>query len=422
MSGTAAFGLSPSCVNAYVQAYLPVYCHVTLPKPTQGRRLDMSRYSDDAEKSAGLPVIDLFSGAGGLSLGAARAGFRLRAAVELEPNAYRAHKVNFPSTIHLRRSVARISGSDLLRLSGIAKKEDFGLIGGPPCQGFSVIGRRDAADPRNRLFVHFFRIVAETRPLFFVAENVPGILAEGNDRVRERALELVPKYHVTGPLTIAANDFGAPTSRERVFFIGVDRTRMAQLDASLFEPSAPETVLVRDALAGLPVRINPVSSTDGWRKVSVERAGPFADRLWGHVPSGVGDAAALDRLRTKRQASGNLGTVHSIKVASRYAAVGYGEIDHITKSRRLDPNGLCPTLRAGTGPEKGRFQAVRPLHPSQDRVITPREAARLQGFPDWFQFSHTRWHSFRMIGNSVSPILAEGLLTIIQRVLQEERT
>jgi DNA (cytosine-5)-methyltransferase 1 len=381
----------------------------------------MPPHSDDAERNGRLPIIDLFSGAGGLSLGTARAGFDVRAAVELEPNAFRAHKVNFPSAVHLRRSVARLSGSDLLHLSGIGKKEDFGIIGGPPCQGFSVIGRRDAADPRNRLFVHFFRIVAETRPLFFVAENVPGILAKGNNRVLESALELVPKYHVTGPLTIAANDFGAPTSRERVFFIGVDRTRMARLGVALFKPPAPETVLVRDALAGLPVRINPFSPTDGWRKVSVKRVGRFAERLWGHVPQGVGDAVALGRLRTKQQANGNLGTVHSTEVARRYAAVRYGEIDHITKSRRLDPNGLCPTLRAGTGPEKGRFQAVRPLHPSQDRVITPREAARLQGFPDWFQFSHTRWHSFRMIGNSVSPILAEGLLTIIQQALQEER-
>ncbi len=282
----------------------------------------MPLHSEDAGRTVALPVVDLFSGVGGLSLGAARAGFDVHAAVELEPNAFRAHKVNFPSAVHLRRSVARLSGSDLLRLSGIEKKSDFGLIGGPPCQGFSVIGRRDAADPRNRLFIHFFRIVAETRPLFFVAENVPGILADVNARVRGRALALVSKYHVTGPLTIAANDFGAPTSRQRVFFIGVDRTRMTELDAALFTRSEPETVLVCDALAGLPVRINPFSSTDGWRKVSVNRTGAYADRLWGHVPPGVGDATALDRLRTKEQASGNLGTVHSPEVARRYGAVG----------------------------------------------------------------------------------------------------
>jgi DNA (cytosine-5)-methyltransferase 1 len=128
----------------------------------------------------------------------------------------------------------------------------------------------------------------------------------------------------------------------------------------------------------------------------------------------------LERLRTKGEASGNLATRHSAIVAERYAAVDTGKIDIITKSRRLDSNGFCPTLRAGTGFERGRFQAVRPLHPTEDRVITPREAARLQGFPDWFQFSSTRWHSFRMIGNSVSPIVAERLLAVIWRALKEE--
>lgn len=378
----------------------------------------MSSHSD-IEQGERLPVIDLFSGVGGLSLGAARAGFDVRAAVELDPNAFSAHKANFPSTIHLRRSVARLSGGDLLRLSRLRTGDDFGLVGGPPCQGFSVIGRRDAADPRNGLFVHFFRLVAETRPLFFLAENVPGILAEANAPVRKAALDLAKSYRITGPLTIAASDYGAPTSRERVFFIGFRKNRIDLIDESLFEVPRSDAVLVRDALAGLPVRIDPLLHLDGWRKVSVKRTGPFADRLWGHIPPGVGDATALDRLRSKNEASGNLGTVHSPKVARRYAAVRHGEIDHITKSRRLDPEGLCPTLRAGTGPDRGRFQAVRPLHPSQDRVITPREAARLQGFPDWFQFSHTRWHSFRMIGNSVSPILAEGLLSIVRNIVEE---
>jgi DNA (cytosine-5)-methyltransferase 1 len=204
-----------------------------------------------------------------------------------------------------------------------------------------------------------------------------------------------------------------------VFFIGIRKSRIDAIDEALFTAPKTELVLVRHALAGLPVRIDPMLHADGWRKVSVKHDGPFGERLWGHVPPGVGNAAAIDRLRSKNEASGNLGTVHSPEVLRRYALVAHGEIDRVTKSRRLDPKGLCPTLRAGTGPDRGRFQAVRPLHPSQDRVITPREAARLQGFPDWFQFSHTRWHSFRMIGNSVSPILAEGLFAVVRRIIQE---
>jgi len=89
-------------------------------------------------------------------------------------------------------------------------------------------------------------------------------------------------------------------------------------------------------------------------------------------------------------------------------------MDKISKFPRLRWDGLCPTLRAGTDKHKGSYQAVRPIHPDEDRVITPREAARLQGFPDWFQFSPTKWHSFRQIGNSVSPFVGEAVLDVIR--------
>jgi len=112
--------------------------------------------------------------------------------------------------------------------------------------------------------------------------------------------------------------------------------------------------------------------------------------------------------------------VHSTRVAERYAMTAQGKYDPVSRSYKLYPNGFCPTLRAGTGPDHGSFQAVRPLHPTEARVITPREAARLQGFPDWFQFSPTKWHSFRQIGSSVSPIIAERILAVVLRALEPE--
>ena len=119
--------------------------------------------------------------------------------------------------------------------------------------------------------------------------------------------------------------------------------------------------------------------------------------------------------------SGCLGTRHSEKVTRRYKNLKHGGRDKISKTSRLDPKGFCPTLRAGTGKDRGSFQAVRPIHPSEDRVITPREAARLQGFPDWFRFDSTKWHSFRQIGNSVSPILAESILTKIYKAMSMKK-
>ena len=97
--------------------------------------------------------------------------------------------------------------------------------------------------------------------------------------------------------------------------------------------------------------------------------------------------------------------------------LGYGKQDKVSKSTKLKPNGFCPTLRAGTGPDKGSYQAVRPIHYKHARVITPREAARLQGFPDWYQLPETIWHGFRQIGNSVSPIAAEQVLSAIYQKL-----
>ena len=117
-------------------------------------------------------VIDLFSGAGGLSLGASRAGFDVGAAIEIDKHAMATHKSNFPKTIHIQEDILLLTGDSILRKSKIKKDDLVGVIGGPPCQGFSAIGHGDVNDTRNRLFVKFFEIVSELQPVFFVAENV----------------------------------------------------------------------------------------------------------------------------------------------------------------------------------------------------------------------------------------------------------
>ncbi|HFX4291534.1 TPA: DNA cytosine methyltransferase, partial [Escherichia coli] len=109
-------------------------------------------------------------------------------------------------------------------------------------------------------------------------------------------------------------------------------------------------------------------------------------------------------------------------VKARYSSILPGMVDPVSKSKCLLWDGLCPTLRAGTGSDKGSHQAVRPLHPEEGRVITVREAARLQGFPDWFVFHHTKWHSFRMIGNSVSPLMSKHIMGEIYDALNNIET
>lgn len=367
-------------------------------------------------------VVDLFSGAGGLSLGAARAGFVVRGAIDNDPEAISTHKRNFSATIHLSTSVSELTGQRLRKLLDLNNGDLTGIIGGSPCQGFSAIGRRDKDDARNKLFSEFFRIVAKARPKFFLAENVPGIMRDENSDVRNKAFSYIEdKYVILPHLVIKANEYGAPTTRTRIFFFGYLQDEIEPLTVKDFKPPSDiEKVFVKDALRGLPVKINPKwqKEEQGWQIVRACGNGYYTSRLQGHVPPGVGDPIALSCLKNESLVSGSLGTVHSKEVAKRYAKIETGKSDPISKAFRLDPHGFCPTLRAGTGSDHGSYQAVRPLHPIENRVITPREAARLQGFPDWFQFPPTKWHSFRQIGSSVSPIVAERLLTVVRKALE----
>jgi len=365
-------------------------------------------------------VVDLFSGAGGLSLGAARAGFCVKGAVEIDPEAISSHKKNFPLTLHFQTDISTLNGNRLRDLFELHNGDLTGIIGGPPCQGFSSMGKNDTNDVRNSLFSGFFRIVSEAKPKFYLAENVPGILKEKYSGIIREAYSFVEEqYIMLPPLVLAASDFGAPTTRTRVFFIGYRRDEMNPITRETLSYSEKETTHVKDALEGLPTLISPTWQTEAesWRVVEVAGNGFFASRLHGQIPYGMGDPSAIERLKKERKVSGFLGTKHSKEVATRYANIENGKSDPISKSYKLKPDGFCPTLRAGTGSDHGSFQAVRPLHPTEPRVITPREAARLQGFPDWFQFPPTKWHSFRQIGSSVCPIIAEHILGTIRKAI-----
>ena len=364
-------------------------------------------------------AVDLFSGCGGMSLGAARAGFCVAGAVDADARALRSHKLNFPNSVHFLGDLAGMPGSEVLEKLKIRAGEVAVLVGGPPCQGFSTIGKRNPLDERNLLIADFLRIVREIRPSAFVLENVPALLHERYRPLLDAALlPLESDYDILDPHLLRATDAGAPTVRTRLFVVGF-RKSSATL-ASDFWPSVQTArpPVVREALDGLPVEVTPdwAASRGGVRTVHIHRQGAFFQAACARIPASTGDPKALE-LYSKNLVTGCIGTKHSDALIRRYAELSYGEADEKTKSVKLDPRGYCPTLRAGTGPERGSFQAVRPIHYLRPRVITPREAARLQGFPDWFQFDQTKWHSFRQIGNSVSPLVAEFVLGRVRKVL-----
>lgn len=370
-------------------------------------------------------IVNLFSGAGGFSLGAKRAGFDIAGSIEIDPKAISVYNKNFPDTPFWMKDISTISATDILKRFDLKVRGIDGIIGGPPCQGFSHMGNNDSEDPRNQLFINFFQIVKATVPKFFLAENVPGILSPKNDKFIKQALSKVEdKYRILPPMKLVAKEFGVPTTRKRVFFFGYLEDEINSIESTEFEAANAKLVCVKDALKGLPQEIDPLwlQEEDGWQKIEKVVEGDFGSKLYGQIPDGVGDAEAITRLQKKSEVSGCLGTRHSDRVLDRYSKIKPSEIDRISRSRRLNSNGFCPTLTAGTDSNKGSYQAVRPLHPTENRVITPREAARLQGFPDWFQFHPTKWHSFRQIGNSVSPILAEHILSVIKNALHRSLT
>ena len=376
-------------------------------------------------------VIDLFAGAGGLSLGAARAGFNISAAVEVDTHAMDSHRANFPHAVHIQRDIMTLNGQELLRLAGIHQEELTGIIGGPPCQGFSSIGHGNVNDFRNRLFVKFFELIEDLQPTFFLSENVPGIMNSKYDDTRNEAFGHVANYNILDPICVKANEYGAPTTRMRYFFVGyLLNGRIEPIiskDIIRMQVCNNERTNVRKALEGLPgdIRYRKKNSS-GLKKLTQnysnanaqhEQSDFFYQRVTGMIPYNVGNQEYINTYQIRHIVNGFYPTKHATDVRARYARLAFGQQDRVSKSTRLDPEGYCPTLRAGTGPEKGSYQAVRPIHYNYARVITPREAARLQGFPDWYKLPNTIWHGFRQIGNSVSPIVAEQVLSAIYQKL-----
>ena len=369
-----------------------------------------------------LIVLDLFSGGGGFALGASLAGFRVAGSVDIDPTLVSAHADNFPNTHLLVADLMETPSSDVLDQMDLDKEDICGIIGGPPCQGFSQIGRRDPKDPRNALVGRFFRIVEEIQPPFFVFENVPGILDSRYLTVLETVLSRTRKtYRILGPELLTATECDAPTVRTRVMIVGFRTAK--RVDVILPRTEKP-TLTVQDAIADLPRpdhKVQPGEEALGWAKYPSAGAGSiseYAVRMRGAPPEGLGSP----RVRASWAnglVSGFHPTLHSNAVVKRFKAVAPGSRDRVSRFPRLRWDAPAPTLRAGTGPTRGSFQAVRPIHPSQDRVISVREAARIQGFPDWFRFHKTKWHSFRMIGNSVSPPMARAVLTQIRHTLTD---
>lgn len=364
-------------------------------------------------------VIDFFCGAGGMSLGFEQAGFDVALGVDIDGYHVATHERNFPYGKALCASILNLDGKQIRKMIDTDREIDL-VVGGPPCQGFSHMGLRDLKDPRNSLIDHYIRLVLELRPKAFVMENVPGMLSGETRAILEAVVRVARKngYNTTSPVRVLdAADFGVPQQRRRLFLLGVRK----DIGEGIPYPNGksdgqPDRPTVIHAIADLPV-------IERHEELYRENDALFAKKpesTYANVARGLADDPSdlsRPRLWKKEICSGCLRTRHAPKTIELYAATPPGDTVPGHKLPRLDPNGICPTLRAGSDSTHGSYTAPRPIHPKYPRCITSREAARLHGFPDWFAFYPLKWHAYRQIGNAVCPPVARAIGYAIRSVL-----
>lgn len=373
--------------------------------------------------------IDLFAGAGGMSLGFEQAGFDIAAAVEIDPVHCAVHKFNFSNTVVIPRSVSGLSAQEICVAAGIGTREIDCVFGGPPCQGFSLIGQRILDDPRNNLVLEFVRIVAELKARTFVFENVKGLTLGKHRAFLEELVTAFDKagYVVRLPwLVLDAARYGAPQHRQRLILFGArkgealpdyplpicnaadDRRPLASL------PTGPTCM---DALNDLPDAdgFQTLIESDSVRTNNYGKPSTYAAELrmlqndaWHFGYAREWNPAAL---------TSSARTSHSSISRQRFTETTTGGVEPISRFFRLSPDGLSNTLRAGTDGTRGAFTSPRPIHYRYPRCITVREMARLHGFPDWFRLHATKWHGARQIGNAVPPPLARAIASSVVRSL-----
>lgn len=358
-------------------------------------------YPNDEEVRA----CDLFAGAGGFSLGAFLAGINVSAAVEWNKHACATYRSNLITTgltdaILFEGDIANLSPTDMRREAGFDEYPCDILLGGPPCQGFSAHRLKDSGvgDPRNLLLLRYFEYVRILRPMFFLVENVPGLLWPRHADFLEEFYSLADAadYGVLPPTVLNARDFGVPQNRRRVFILGFDRKRTAA--PPNWPPKPSHSAQGAD------------DGTLPWQPAAVAFEQPSIpsdpnDIHMNHGPELLATFARTPLNGGSRRQSGRVLPCHTKHVGHHDV---YG---------RIDPTSPAPTMTtACINPSKGRF-----VHPTEHHGITLRQAARIQSFPDWFNFEGGIMAGGVQVGNAVPVALAKALLEPMRAAVLEVR-
>ncbi len=343
------------------------------------------------------------------------------ASVEYDPIHAAAHLFNFPECAVLARSVVGLTGIEIRQAANIGNKRVDVVFGGPPCQGFSLIGQRALDDPRNALVQEFVRIVRELDANYFVFENVKGLTVGTHKKFLEELIETFREigYNVRLPWRVLnAVAYGTPQDRERLILLGAKKgLKLPDYPIATTARSGSDTYLPAMALGPTCAdALNDLPNAEDFEELN--ESDEVVVNNWGALSKYAAEIrcsnSASWHFGYRRKWNSNLLTAsnrsnHTDISRRRFAATQQGKVEPISRFLKLVPEGVCNTLRAGSDAARGAFTSPRPIHYRFPRCITVREMARLHGFPDWFRFHVTKWHGARQVGNAVPPPLARAI-------------
>ena len=357
-------------------------------------------------------AIDLFCGAGGLSEGFRQAGWQILAGNDIDPVAGRTFEETHSETQFLHGPIEDISAHEFLTVAGIEKDELDCLIGGPPCQAFSVYNhQRGMHDKRSGLFHEYLRIVEGLMPKWVVMENVTGITSVGGGQAVEEIISGLGNlgYNVETRI-LRAEEYGVPQERRRIFFLGNRLGLPIGWPEPTHGPGLKPYVTVWDAIGDLPPLMNGEIPDHPLPYRTAPKSEYQANLRGNAIHVGNHAAPCLAPINLKRMKYiPEGGSWRDVPFELLPAGMKRARrCDHTKRYGRLRKEGLSSTILTKCDLHWGAY-----IHPEQDRVLTVREAARLQSFPDSVHFSGPRTEQYVQVGNAVPPLLAERLgLTI----------
>jgi len=378
-------------------------------------------------------AVDLFSGAGGITLGLSNAGFNVVLCSDHNEACALTHRRNFPAIPFICDDILKVSGADILNAACLKRGELDVLIGGPPCQGFSIIGQRVIEDPRNNLFRQFLRIAKELMPRCIVIENVTGLATLGKGAVLgEIGKAFAEAGYTIDCAELLAAQYGVPQMRWRMFFIGWrnDQGRSGGFPApthgragigdlvpnrTISAENMAGFVTIAEAIRDLP----PIEGGEVGTFYEQPPACPYQEAMRAGAKHLTNHYAAklskqnMARIRLLKPGQDWRDLPHDLLPAGMQRAL---RKDHTRRYRRMQWGGVARSIITRfRDPKSGEY-----IHPEQHRTISIREAARIQSFPDWFTFEGSFSEQYDQVGNAVPPLLARAVAMELAGMLAQK--